>query len=67
MNTYKDRNTTSKISNDVDVDANEKHQTDISRLFLSSQYLRDGFKKKKKLKEFSIFLAGWGLDAPVFH
>ena len=28
--------------------------------------LRDGF-KKKKLMEFSIKLAGWVLDAPVFH
>ena len=24
-------------------------------------------KKKKKLMEFSIKLAGWGPDAPVFH
>ena len=30
-------------------------------------FLRDGFKKKKKLMEFSIKLAGWVLDAPVFH
>ena len=29
--------------------------------------VRDGFKKKKKLMEFSIKLAGWVLDAPVFH
>ena len=29
--------------------------------------VRDGFKKKRKLMEFSIRLAGWVLDAPVFH
>ena len=31
--------------------------------------LRDGLKKRKekKLMEFSIKLAGWVLDAPVFH
>ena len=29
--------------------------------------IRGGFKKKKKLMEFSIKLAGWVLDAPVFH
>ena len=28
--------------------------------------VRDGFKKKKKLMEFSIKLAGWVLDALVF-
>ena len=44
---------------------------------LSNVVVRDGVKKpglfgvvskkKKKLMEFSIKLAGWVLDAPVFH
>ena len=35
----------------------------ISKIMAAS----DGFQKKKKLMEFSIKLAGWVLDAPVFH
>ena len=37
-------------------------------LFIRTKFVRGGFKKKKKkLMEFSIKLAGWVLDAPVFH
>ena len=38
------------------------------RLLIFFALLRDGFKKeKKKLMEFSIKLAGWVLDALIFH
>ena len=33
----------------------------------TNQIIRDGFKQTKKLMEFSIKLAGWVLDALVFH
>ena len=36
-------------------------------IFKNIYYLRDVFKKKKKLLKFSIKLGGWILDAPVFH
>ena len=41
----------------------------VERYFLNKRFLvpiRGGF-KKKKLVEFSIKLAGWVLDDPVFH
>ena len=41
--------------------------TDKKLSKLSIGTLRDGFKKKKKLMEFSFKLAGWVLDDPVFH
>ena len=45
---------------------NEFQILKVDQSFAEPALLRDGF-KKKKLMEFSIKLAGWVLDDPVFH
>ena len=43
-------------------------EVELSTYFLNHSLLRGSFNKKiKKLMEFSIKLAGWVLDDPVFH